>query len=137
MAKVVPKTEYKERESKEESVQKIILALQNWLHRDSACVVSKVPRSTFYERLKEDAIRTKVEDAEEYWMSVVEKKKQEKIEEGYRPAIEKELKSKRRSVYGDKLETSGTVIETTIDYSELKNKTPQELDEMRKKILGE
>jgi hypothetical protein len=108
------------------------------LHRDSACVVSKVPRRTFYDWMDaEPEFRTKVEDAEEYRLGIVENKKREKIEEGYRPAIEKELKSKRRSVYGDKLETSGTVIETTIDYSELKNKTPQELDEMRKKILGE
>lgn len=45
-----------------------------------------------------------VEDAEEYWIWVVEEVKRRKVKEGYRPAVEKELKSRRRSVYGDRQE---------------------------------
>lgn len=95
-------TEYKEYWTKEEWVQKILWALKHWLHRDSACVVSKVPRRTFYDRLDADpSIRTQVEDAEEYWLSIVEYKMKDKIDEWYRPAIEKELKSKRKAIYWD------------------------------------
>lgn len=104
MAKDKQNTErgdYKEYWSVEEWVQKIIIALKNWLHRDSACVVSKVPRRTFYDWLKQEDIRTKVEDAEEYWLSIVENKRREKIEEWHYQAIEKELKSKRKAIYGE------------------------------------
>jgi len=42
----------------------------------------------------------KVCDSEEYWMAVVENVKRKKIvEEKYRPAIELELKSKRKKIY--------------------------------------
>ena len=53
-----------------------------------------------YDRIEKDpSILTRIEEAEEFRMSVVEISKNKKIEEGYRPAIEKELKSRRREVY--------------------------------------
>ena len=42
-----------------------------------------------------------VEMAEDFRMSVVEDAKKKKIDEWYRPALEKELKSRRRNVYWD------------------------------------
>jgi len=121
----------------DDNVQKIMICLQNGLQRTSACVRAWIPRSTFYEWLNDDDhFRTRVEDAEEYWLWIVETKMKEKIDEGYRPAIDKELKSKRRSVYWDKLDSTETLIQTTIDYKDIKGKTPAELDEMRRKILG-
>lgn len=44
-----------------------------------------------------------MEDAEDFWMAYVNNKKKSIIDKGYRPAIESELKAKRRDVYGDKL----------------------------------
>lgn len=135
--KPIKKWEYREYGTKEQWVQNILGALRNGLHRDSACAVSKVPRRSFYDRMADDEdFRTKVEDAEEYWMSIVENKKKEKIDEWYRPAIEKELKSKRRNVYWDKLDVDQNVIQATIDYDKRKDATPAEIEEMRKKLIG-
>lgn len=121
----------------EDNVQKLIIALQSGKHRSSACVVAGIARTTFYEWLDADEnFRTRVEDAEEFWLALVEWKLKEKVEEWYRPAIEKELKSKRREVYGDKLDTTEKIVQTTIDYKELKDKTPAELDELRRTLLG-
>ena len=94
--------------NKKESVQKVLLALKNWLSRESACAVSWVARRTFYSRLEDDKFRTEVEDSEEYRMWVVEKAKFDLIKKGHRPAIEKELKSKNREVYWDKSEVNNT-----------------------------
>lgn len=74
------------------------------MHRDSACAVSKVPKRTFYDWMEDEKIRTKVEEAEEFWLWIVEGKKNELINAKHRPAIERELKSKRKSIYGDKQE---------------------------------
>lgn len=85
------------------TVLKLIQALENWLARSSACVVAKIPRTTFYERMKIDDFRTKIEDAEETRLAYVENKKKQLIDKNYRPAVENELKAKRRETYGDKL----------------------------------
>jgi hypothetical protein len=50
-----------------------------------------------------DDFRAKVEDAEETRMAYVENIKKQLIEKKYRPAVENELKAKRRDTYGDKL----------------------------------
>lgn len=84
-------------------VQKLLQCLENWLARTSACVTAKVARRTFYDWLKDDEFRTKVEDAEETWMAYVENVKKQMIQKQYRPAVESELKAKRRDTYGDKL----------------------------------
>lgn len=86
-----------------EVVQKLIQALQNGLDRSSARSLAWVHKNTFYEWLKDDEFRAKMEDAEDFWMAYVNNKKKSIIDKGYRPAIESELKAKRRDVYGDKL----------------------------------
>lgn len=104
----------------EDNVHKIIQALQNGLSRTSACAVSNIPRSTFYTWLEQDEdFRTKVEDAEEYWLWLVEKMKMELIKEKHRPAIEKELKSKRREVYWDKQEIEQRNINTEVPLEQM------------------
>lgn len=121
----------------DETILKVVKCLQNWLDRNSACVNSGISRASFHLWINDDPdFKTLVEDAEEFWMWIVESKKKEKIDEWYRPAIEKELKSKRREVYGDKLDTTEKIVQTTIDYKELKDKTPAELDELRRTLLG-
>jgi len=94
-----------------------------------------IPERTVYERLKknEDFRRT-IEDCEEYWIAIVENAKRKKImEEGYRPAIEKELKSRRREVYGDNIQISWDPLNPIV--FDMSNKTLVELEELRKKYL--
>lgn len=71
--------------------------------RDSACSYAGVSRSSFYERMRDDEnFRTMVEDAEYYWIYIVEDQKAKLIEKWYRPTIEKELKSRKWDVYWDR-----------------------------------
>ena len=121
-----------------DKVQKLITALQNWLSRYSACSISKIPKRTLYDWLEDDVFRTKIEDSEEFWMWVVENKKGELIKEKYRPAIEKELKSKKAEIYWDKSRIEHTWKDwapiETLDVSKL---TPQEIEQHRKKFLAD
>jgi len=87
----------------DESVQKILKGLENWMTRDSACWFAGVARRTFYEWLKIKEFCAKVEVAEDFWMSYVEWKKKDLIKQSFWPAIQKELESKRRKVYGNKI----------------------------------
>jgi hypothetical protein len=84
-------------------VQKLIQCLENGLARTSACAVAKVARRTFYEWLSDENFRSIIEDAEETRLAYVENKKKQLIDKNYRPAVENELKAKRRDTYGDKL----------------------------------
>lgn len=118
-------------------VAKLMDALKTWQDRDSACAYAEVPRSSFYRRLLDySEFRTKIEEAEHYWMFIVNNQKRKLINEWYRPAIEKELKSKRRKIYWDKLELSGDeenpIVTKNLDLSKLSLK---ELDELRKDLL--
>ena len=93
------------RKKTDENIQKFLTALRNWHHIDSACVLAWIARSSVYWRMKEDEdFCTQVEEAKEFWLSVVEWKMTAKVNEWYRPGIEKELKSKRREIYWDKQE---------------------------------
>ena len=71
-------------------------------------------------------------------MSVVEISKNKKIEEGYRPAIEKELKSRRREVYWDKQEIDMEVVaEVNHTLEDISNMTEQDKEAYRKKLLSD
>lgn len=66
-----------------------------------------IPHATFYERLSAiEDFRTEVELSEWKWIAFVENKKAKLIDKEYRPAIEKELKSKLPEVYGEKQEVN-------------------------------
>ena len=97
-----------------DNVQKLMEALRDGVSRGGACVYAEIPRSTFYEWLEFADFRTQVEDAEEFWMKFVEWQKNQLIKEKYRPAIEKELKSKRRDVYWDKQEIDQTITNKVV-----------------------
>ena len=103
----------------EEKVQKFVTALQNWLGRDSACAVSWLPRRTMYDWLEGEEFRTKVEDAEEYRISVVEKAKHDLIKDKHWEAIKHELKSKKYEVYGDKKKVE-MKVDGKIDFTKMK-----------------
>lgn len=93
---------------KEEKLPKLVIALQEWQSRDSAMAICEVSKTTFYRWMSEDeSFGTKIEQAEDFWMSVVHSQKKKLVDSWYRPAIEKELKSKNRKVYGDKHELTG------------------------------
>lgn len=94
------------RKKTDRNVRKLEEALKGGNTRESACAYAWIWRTTFYQRLDDDDnFRTMVEDCEEYRIKIVEDQKKKLIEKGFRPAIEKELKSKRRDVYWDKIET--------------------------------
>ena len=76
----------------------------------------------YYRAADDKDFLTNMEKAEDFWMWLVEKSKKQKIDEGYRPAIERELKSKRRKVYGDKVENTNINLDKDVS-----NMTDEEL----------
>jgi hypothetical protein len=76
----------------------------------------------YYRAADDKDFLTNMEKAEDFWMWLVEKSKKQKIDEGYRPAIERELKSKRRKVYGDKVENTNINLDNDVS-----NMTDEEL----------
>ena len=107
----------------EENLQKFMKCLEEGLTRESACGMIWISRSTMYYRAADDKdFLTNMEKAEDFWMWLVEKSKKQKIDEGYRPAIERELKSKRRKVYGDKVENTNINLDKDVS-----NMTDEEL----------
>jgi len=97
-------------------VRKLLTALRNGSSRDSCTTKAWIGRRTFYEWLEADEdFRTKVEYAEFERMETVHNEKKKLIKKWYRPAIEKELKSKERKVYGDKKEITGEIKMITED----------------------
>ena len=92
------------RKKTDATVRKLEDALKWGTTRESACAYAWIWRTTFYQWLEADKnFRTRVEDCEEYRIHIVEDQKRKLVEKGYRPTIEKELKSRRSKVYGDKV----------------------------------
>lgn len=108
-------------EKTEANVQKIVDALRAWMTRQSACAHAGISKATFYNRIEADPdFLDLVEDSEEYWIGIVENQKRILIEDkAYRPAIEKELKSKRREVYWDKQEIEQRNINTEVPLEQM------------------
>lgn len=118
-------------------IEKLYEWLKWWLTRKSAIAYAGLNLQTVYDWMeKMSDFSKKVCDSEEYWMAVVENVKRKKIvEEKYRPAIELELKSKRKKIYWDRLELAWDA-ENPIQVADLSNKTPKELETMRKLLLS-
>lgn len=85
------------------SVQKLLDALKGGLNKESACSFANISKWMFYARVKDPEFWTLVKDAVDYRIGVVENQKRKLIMKEHRPAIEKELKSRKREIYGDKL----------------------------------
>ena len=109
MAKWQIKPEFEKAKS-EGKLEKLYEALRGWLNRKSAMVYAWLNIQTVYDRMeKMPDFSMKLDDSEHYWLAVVENAKHKKIvDEQYRPAIEKELKSKLHKVYWDKSEIEHT-----------------------------
>lgn len=104
-------------------MQKLFDALKWWLSRSSAIVFAGLPRRTVYDRMDKDkTFAQKIEDAEEYRVAVVEWKKKEKIDEWYRPAIEKELESSKFERYWKKVKN-----EVKVEWYNLKDMSEEDL----------
>lgn len=86
-----------------EAVKKLIDAVKWWLNVSSACAFSKITRPLYYTRVKDPEFLSQIDNARDYWLWVVENEKRKLIMQWHWPAIEKELKSKMRDVYWDKL----------------------------------
>jgi hypothetical protein len=112
----------KKRKQTDANVKKLEEALKWWLTRESACAYAWFSRVTLWDWCKRDPdFLTFVEDCENYRLAIVEDAKRKQITSWYRPAIEKELKSKRRDVYGDKQEIDQTSkITHTINDDQIK-----------------
>lgn len=118
------KSPVKERAKENGQLEKFFDALRWWLSRSSAVAHSGLNLQTVYDRMEKDqTFLKKVEMCEEYRVWVVEWKKKEKIDEWYRPAIEKELESSKFERYG-KRERKDVNIEWSVD---LKNLSDEEL----------
>lgn len=105
------------------SIWKLLEALKGGLSRSSAIVFAGLSRPTVYDRMDKDAtFRQKIEDAEEYRVAVVEWKKKEKIDEWYRPAIEKELESSKFERYWKKVKN-----EVKVEWYNLKDMSEEDL----------
>lgn len=105
MAKGQIKPEF-ERVKKEWLLDKLFDALKWWLSRKSAIAYAWLNLQTVYDRMeKMPDFSKKMDNCEEYWIWIVENVKRKKIvDERYRPAIEKELSSKRWEIYWNKEE---------------------------------
>lgn len=103
--KQIPKRTPKGKKTRKKSVEvvkKVIEALKTGMTKESACGYAGISRATLYNWLNSDEeFLTEVENAEDYWMALVENKKAALINKWYWPAIEKEMKSRRRETYGD------------------------------------
>lgn len=113
------KSPVKEKAMKDGKMEKFFEALKWWLSRSSAMVFAWLNRDTVNNRIATDqTFKQKVEDAEEYRVAVVEDKKKQKIDEWYRPAIEKELESSKFERYW-KRERKDVNIEWNINMKDL------------------
>ena len=105
------------------SIWKLLEALKGGLSRSSAIVFAGLSRPTVYDRMDKDTtFRQKVEDAEEYRIWVVEWKKKEKIDEWYRPAIEKELETSKFERYWKRIKN-----EVKVEWYNLKDMSEEDL----------
>lgn len=105
------------RKKTDATIRKLEEALKGWNTRESACAYAWITKPTFYDRLRNDKnFLTLVEDCEEYWIYIVENQKRKLVDKGYRPTIEKELKSRRPKVYGDRVTNE---VNMTVNLKEL------------------
>jgi len=111
----------REKAKKDWRLQKLFDALKGWLNRDTAISFAWLAKRTVYDWIekKEDFCR-QIEDCEEYWFAVVENEKNKLIKSWHWQAIDKELKSKKYAVYGDKLD----IDQKTTHLWEIKIKLP-------------
>lgn len=99
-----------EKYEKDWTLLKFFEYLKTGMSRWSAMAMLDMSPSTVRYWLDTDEnFRLKVEAHEEMWIGFVENKKAKLIDKGYRPAIEKELKSKKRDVYGDRIEQDSNI----------------------------
>lgn len=85
-------------------LKKLEEAFRWWDTRGSACAYAWISHATLCNRMNEDKEFLKqIEHWEEYRIHVVEAQKKKLVEKWYRPAIEKELKSRRSKIYWDKV----------------------------------
>lgn len=89
----------KKQKQTETSVQKLLTCIEKWYSIKSACGKVNIARNTFYQWIKEDDFRTKIQDAEFRRIAFVESKKAKLIEDWYWPAILNELKCKLPATY--------------------------------------
>lgn len=118
------KQQVKEEAYENGQIEKLLTALKSGLSRSSAIVFSGLKRGTVYDWLEKDlTFRQKVEDAEEYWVWIVENEKRKKIQdEHYRPAIEKELESVKFERYWKKVKN-----EVKVEWYNLKDMSEEDL----------
>lgn len=117
------KSPAKERAEENGQLQLFYEALKGGLSRSSAVAKSGLQISTVYNRLDTDeTFRKKVELCEEYRVSVVEDAKRKKIDEWYRPAIEKELETSKFERYWKRIKN-----EVKVEWYNLKDMSEEEL----------
>lgn len=113
-----------------DNVGKLLQCIQSGMSRSSACAHVGLAWNTVQDWMTDDKeFLQKIRDAEEFWLGIVENQKNKLINKAFRPAIEKELKSKRASVYGDKSEVKQEVT-IQANFSEM---TDDELKEFLRK----
>ena len=113
------KSPAKEKAEKDGKLLKFFEALKWWLSRSSAIAFAGLNIDTVYWWLaRDETFKKKVEYCEEYRIWVVENKKKQKIDEWYRPAIEKELESSKFERYW-KRERKDVNIEWNINMKDL------------------
>ena len=117
------KSPVKERAEENGQLEKFFEALKGWLSRSSAVAHSGLNLQTVYDWMEKDkTFLKKVEMCEEYRVWVVEWKKKEKIDEWYRPAIEKELESSKFERYWKKVKN-----EVKVEWYNLKDMSEEDL----------
>lgn len=89
----------KKQKQTETCVQKLFTCLEKWYSIKSACEKANIARNTYYQWIKDDDFRTKVESAEFTRLVFVESKKAKLIEDWYWPAILNELKYRLPIIY--------------------------------------
>lgn len=117
------KSPVKERAKENGQLEKFFEALKGGLSRSSAVAHSGLNLQTVYDWMEKDkTFLKKVEMCEEYRVWVVEWKKKEKIDEWYRPAIEKELESSKFERYWKKVKN-----EVKVEWYNLKDMSEKDL----------
>ena len=117
------------RKKTDSTVKRLLLSLRNGSSREAACANAKISRPTFYERLKTDEdFLTQVEQAEREWLHEVHNQKKKLIKKWHWWAIEKELESRQREIYGKKQEIDQNVSgEVKLTIEQLRQMTDEEL----------
>jgi hypothetical protein len=104
---------------------------------ESACAYCRISKQTFYDRMDKDA---QLADDYQYSKNYLDIASSNVIAKAIvdEKSIKdsREWKKRRDRRYADKQDNMETIIQTTIDYKELKDKTPAELDELRRTLLG-